>query len=954
MAEAEPLEAAAPAPKIPEPEPVAAPVAAPTMAPPVTEALFGGGVGVGMGAPTPVSFARHLARRPPQERKSVVDDLNGRVGNRRVTRMIRVGAPVVARRNMDSEPPTRLDTVSDEDKIKNGIEKKDVTQLKAVSSWAGASEDDRIKAVRILIDQGWVGPLDETALEQIWDSFGITGITGAYERNEELFKQCVDRGAELYDIASVKGMRDKFERDVKAVAKVFMSRNRKLVEEEARRLGLGDMKLPPSPNMIRKEAIADVQAMIGEVNRADEALAQLSALPVGWDWELIEGPGNSHRSKKVIATYSPGTPPMMRPAPEEVSKFAKYEDVDKQYKAVSQARAVLAARNPAVFAVAEAGHGAPREVAKATPEQAAAKLAELLGTTLRNIEETEPKIATGDLDWRDLVPIQHQLFKGLPSESGTRWDSGLTQGVAKDVIGDYEAKEFWITLGLGSLAAAAFIISELATAGMATFLWAAAGAAISAGTAARSWEKYEDLSTAAGSAASGDTRLVSGEQVTEALLAAIMDTAFAFLDGIAAVKGAARAVRAVAAREGLQQLGRLGAAESREAIEAAVRELGAEETIRRSGRTAEELAEAVGHESETATKLREAAEKVTVDAPLAEAGATSALPTEAGRNIAGKAAGVFERWAKLSPRERLTELVGLLNEELTKLGAPPLTPLQLMNPGTRRGQLAFAQWEIAVSENLLKDAKITEAAFADLVNTVTHEFRHGEQWFRMAQLEAMSGASAAEIAKKLGIPSQVAEAAIEVQNGFRKGVPIVAGSAVEAEARIWYESVYGGGKGARRAAYKELRESAAKVTKATEELEAAKKANPKGHPDIAAAETRWKQAKADRVKSRQPYLALAEEVDARAAGEAAGASMRERFDLLKRIKAARAAEREAFGKYEPLESLWESVLGKPNMSLTYDKLLEFHGATESWERAIYAVSQLEEQLEKLATAGVKP
>lgn len=84
--EAEPVDNV-PKPKAPE-APAHEPQA-PVMAPPVSDAVFGTGLGAGMGAPTGVTFTRHLARRPAEERKTVVDDLNGRVGNRRVARMLR-------------------------------------------------------------------------------------------------------------------------------------------------------------------------------------------------------------------------------------------------------------------------------------------------------------------------------------------------------------------------------------------------------------------------------------------------------------------------------------------------------------------------------------------------------------------------------------------------------------------------------------------------------------------------------------------------------------------------------------------------------------------------------------------------------------------------------------------------------------------------------------------------
>jgi hypothetical protein len=835
------------------------------------------------------------------------------------------------------------------------IDARDISAIKDLRDYGRATRSQRFQMMEILLAQAWVGPRDEYALEALWDSFGSHGVAAAYDERRDLWDQCVDRGAELYDIGAVQGVRSRFRSDVTALARVYLAANRQAVLAEAGRLGLGDLGAPAPAGGPDRGRMAEVQQLARELARADEALAQMQSVPVGYEWETIDSPGGSMRSSKVVANYSPSGPPPVRPAPEEQPRFARWEEVDEQYRAVSRARAVLAARSPALFAVA-GERGAAGAIARASPEEAAARLRELLGRTLRNIDQTLPKLDSGDLDWRDLVPLHDQLYAGLPSESGTQWSRPLFKGVAADVIGDYQAREFWIALGLGTLAAAAFIFSEIATGGMATFLWASVGVAAGGVQAGRSWERYEDLATAAGAASSEDTRLVGEGQVTEAAISAVLDTAFAFLDAAGAVRGVRAAVRATAARDAIGRLAQLGDREAREAVEAAVRELGPQETIRRSGRSPEELASLVGPDTDAGRALRDAAGDVTVARPAPANVAAGTVPageiTPAARQLAARMQGLLERWSGLTPLERLEELVRQVNADFAHTGMPPLDAVGLAR-GTRLGELNFASWELAVRSDLFSRATITAEEFAQLVNTARHEAQHGFQWFRMAQLEATTGANAREIAQKLGIPEEVAEAAIEVQNGFRRGERLVAGTAAEAEARRWLEGVYGGGRAHRERTLRELADAADELTRATDDWTAARELT-EPNPVKDAARRRYEAAVRRRETAYQAYRGLAEEADAWRAGDVAEAAMRERLQLAEQLGAARRAEREAFEAYKPLEDLYVWAVSRPNTHLTYDRLLAYHRALDAWKRALDAVSSLEHRLSVAAAGGAAP
>ena len=110
-------------------------------------------------------------------------------------------------------------------------------------------------------------------------------------------------------------------------------------------------------------------------------------------------------------------------------------------------------------------------------------------------------------------------------------------------------------------------------------------------------------------------------------------------------------------------------------MEKGVAELGPQEVMRRTGKSAEELAVVVGEQSEAATKLRNAANDAAVAMPpqrdpAAGTGSGGVAPTAEARKVAAAAQKVFERWNNLSPLQRLEELLATVNARLKEIGAP--------------------------------------------------------------------------------------------------------------------------------------------------------------------------------------------------------------------------------------------------------------------------------------------
>jgi len=155
-------------------------------------------------------------------------------------------------------------------------------------------------------------------------------------------------------------------------------------------------------------------------------------------------------------------------------------------------------------------------------------------------------------------------------------------------------------------------------------------------------------------------------------------------------------------------------------------------------------------------------------------------------SFAGDAKGVIEGdWATQSKEERIDAILAKVNERLTAANVPVVGKV-IQDLGGDAGRFSFSLWSIRFDEGIFSKETLTDAEKADLADTVYHEARHGEQWYRMAQMLAGEGKTAAEIASEMGIPARIAAEAV--------GAPLATGSMDALIADGWYQSVYGTGR----------------------------------------------------------------------------------------------------------------------------------------------------------------
>ena len=141
---------------------------------------------------------------------------------------------------------------------------------------------------------------------------------------------------------------------------------------------------------------------------------------------------------------------------------------------------------------------------------------------LANIAKTDAHLADREFLLK-LGPVHRQL-----QGAGT-FASPFAASVIEDALADYADSQFWVELGLTSLAAAAFAVGSLASGGLAAVLLGGS-LAVSGGMAATKVAEWDSLRSAKGTAVSGDTEVVDQGTVDTAALEAAMAVAQTVLD----------------------------------------------------------------------------------------------------------------------------------------------------------------------------------------------------------------------------------------------------------------------------------------------------------------------------------------------------------------------------------------------------------------------------------------
>ncbi len=473
-------------------------------------------------APLPLAW---LARRPAAQRASVLHALSRTAGNQAVARAV--------------APPSTGGGGG---------------ETEAHVDAASATPEERLQEIPKALASG------ETAyLVALWDGFG--SVPDAAREREALFLQSAAAAPSLWDRFTAE--QDAFKRAVEATALEHLSANRDYVAAEMARLSVAG---GPVAEPGHEQALERTQALAKRAESALQVKQRLLAITVG----LV--PVNEDVYTMIPVPFDPKHPtPSVLQEPGDKT----WDEVNAQYEDNERLLGNIQASSPGVFALiqGDVAHAATAasDLAHADPNSAAAYLEASLSGLMKSLEDTAAGVRER-YSWEQLSLLHPQVLAQAP------FTEPLAAGAAQHAKGDHGAEGAVMAAGL--LAA---MLGVFATGGLAAAL-AVVGAAASGAQAVTSIGEYERLAELRG-ARTGDSAhdLVSSETVDESQAQAILDTLFAFLDGVSAVHALKGLGGAEAVAEKLADFGGLATAEKAEVLGAAMESMGEAQALDRVG-----------------------------------------------------------------------------------------------------------------------------------------------------------------------------------------------------------------------------------------------------------------------------------------------------------------------------------------------------------------------------------
>lgn len=511
---------------------------------------------------------RRAAVRPPTPRGVDLMRIQRSAGNRAASSL------VTQRIKEGSQLPFDAKSKADQDLGRDFDSKSDAEKIVVIRRVVGAGKPDAM-----LI--GWGKLSDEM---------------GAARANAELFDQSVKLDDTLLRHAPFATFRAKFRTDVETLARSYLAENRALVVAEMARTGVTDQANGETPTADQDAAVQDAQKLAPQIERVRDAKKKLRGTVVA-----TRKTNMRYGEEGEVAVYfDPARPPA-----ESATSSSSWEAVNREWRRTIQVESALVRQSPsAAYFLKE---DAPSTDALKNPADLAAAraaIATALTDLAAKIDKAVPMVGDS-ITFIDMPPLQQQLLAGAPCASGTNWSGAFEKTLATREIKDATIANLLTTLGLATVSAAFFILASLASGGTAALL-AVLGAGASATQAGLDWKKYYELSTVHDATVDPELELISGDQVDEALISAILDSVFAAVDGwqggktfVEGVKTAktlragATAGASATARAALKTLGRAGVNDA-EVLTKAIAELGPAEVRKLTGLSFEEMAKRVG------------------------------------------------------------------------------------------------------------------------------------------------------------------------------------------------------------------------------------------------------------------------------------------------------------------------------------------------------------------------
>jgi hypothetical protein len=419
-------------------------------------------------------------------------------------------------------------TLKDDEELIRDALAGDETAMIEIQDYGKVKPGDRLSFIQTLLG-GSVTGREEDAITRMWNTWSGVAFIETASANIDLWKRSVEECDALANHPEVEKIKRDFLGAVRDTVSGYLRENRGIVDDELKKYAVAEGQTPTAE---QEERVRGTQALLELVADAQTQLNALRGVNVGYvDAYDPREPRSSdplaggERKTRQLVPFVPGNPPPIGPSGEEPEAVLPYEMVMSAHEGLVDRIGDLAKGNPAVYAVVSRGGGDPAsatEVSQASTDEARKQIEETLRDVLKNIEKTRGKLEDEDFLLK-LGPVHRQL------QGGAAFSNELAKATVQRAIEDVKNAEFWRDLGLGTLAAAAFVVGSLASGGLAAVALGT-GLAASAGGAALKVSEHDEMKSAKGTAVSSETEIVDQGKVDEEKLKMVMAVAMAILD----------------------------------------------------------------------------------------------------------------------------------------------------------------------------------------------------------------------------------------------------------------------------------------------------------------------------------------------------------------------------------------------------------------------------------------
>jgi hypothetical protein len=441
---------------------------------------------------------------------------------------------------------------TDRDWIDIALRTKDSDDVKRVKDFESAEYDEKLTCLQILLKQSWYGPLDQLTFTRIWKSF--PDPLEAAKFHITLWKKSVEAAPDLVEdveeiAAEYNHLSFAFENDVLWIADSNLYASREIVLEEMAKYqveetedSMAEAKIPAE----KVELLRAVQNAGHIVLRAQDAQNQIAnyAIPYNsgemggygdqdeslqnYDWLYAEESAEEGEVAGGLWAFDLNNPP----PGENPDSYAIWLTLKENYERASGVIQEVLNQYPVLFPLLEAGL-LERLTEQVDAHHALSMIDGRLSEVMENIDALRMAIlpAIQDIDYRELQPIHSQLFAQGQNLDGVSqpWDESFYRWAAEKSIADFERSRFWMEFGLSLAEVGLLLFSGPLGLGAAGLMASLGIGALQAGI---SWERAEELATAADAAMRADLSVVSKEQASDATLQAVLDTVFLAIDAL--------------------------------------------------------------------------------------------------------------------------------------------------------------------------------------------------------------------------------------------------------------------------------------------------------------------------------------------------------------------------------------------------------------------------------------